>query len=137
MRLLSFLTEIERAVLMEANAAEGAVWSSSRMVNFQTGLGRLMLTLRPDAEPGMPEGSIVVQHFALADGAFCLKASLQWTNASSPVVLSVYETPQLNWKMEAARIAATWMAGAPAEASASGGNGLPDTIAGLAATGTE
>ncbi len=117
MRLLSFLTDIERAILMEANAAENSVWDSARMVNFQTGIARLTLTLRADAEPGMPQGVIVVQHFGLADGSFCLKAHLTWQGSNSPVVVSVYDTPTLNWKIESARIASTWLNGPPAEAA--------------------
>lgn len=135
MRLLSFLTEIERAIMMEANAAEGTVWDAARIVNFQTGLARLTLTLRPDADPGMPAGVIVMQHFGLADGSFCVKTSLQWAGATVPVVLSVYETPVLNWKMEASRIAATWLAGPPAEAPSVTAPMTLDTS--LEATGTE
>ena len=117
MRLLSFLTEIERAIMMEANAAEGTVWDAARIVNFQTGLARLTIT-----PAGMP-------------GSFCVKTSLQWAGATVPVVLSVYETPVLNWKMEASRIAATWLAGPPAEAPSVTAPMSLDTP--LEATGTE
>ena len=136
MRLLSFLTEIERAVMMEANAAEGSIWDATRMVNFQAGLARLTLTLRADAEPGMPEGTLIVQHFGLADGSFCVKANLQWTNSTVPTVLSVYETPALNWKMEVSRIASTWLAGAPAVAETAPTTGSVSAMERLAATGT-
>jgi len=118
MRLLSFLTDIERAILMEANAAENTVWESARMVNFQTGIARLTLTLRPDAEPGMPQGVIVVQHFGLADGSFCIKTHLSWSGSNTPTIVSVYDTPTLNWKLESARIASTWLNGPPPEATA-------------------
>ena len=32
-------------------------------------------------------------------------------------LVSVYDTPLLNWKLEAVRIASTWLAGPPAEAT--------------------
>jgi hypothetical protein len=114
MRLLSFLTEIERAICLEANASEGAVWDSSRIVNFKNGLGRLTLTLR-DHEAGLPEGTIMLQNFDMANGSFCLKASLGWQGSDTATVIAVYDTPLLNWKLEASRIASTWLAGAVAE----------------------
>jgi hypothetical protein len=110
MRLLSFLSDIERSICLEANAGEGAVWDSARIVNFKNGLARLTLTLR---EPGLglPEGTILLQHFAMANGSFCLKASLSWQGSDAAPVVSVYDTPQLNWKLEASRIATIWIAG--------------------------
>ena len=113
MRLLSFLTDIERAIRLEANAGEGEVWNTSRIVNFPAGLARLTLTAR-ESDNGMPQGTIVVQHFALANGSFCMKASLTWLGHEGATVLSVYQTPTLNWKIEAGRIASNWLAGAPA-----------------------
>lgn len=112
MRLLSFLTEIEHAIRMEANAAEGAVWDTIRIVNFKTGLARLTLTSR-DQDSGMPQGTVLVQHFGLANGSFCLKANLNWQGSDAGSTLSVYDTPMLNWKLEASRIASTWLAGPP------------------------
>lgn len=120
MRLLSFLSDIERAIRMEANADESSIWDSSRIVNFKTGLARLTLTCR-EADSGMPQGTLLIQHFALANGSFCLKASLNWQGSEQTTTLSVYETPVLNWKLEASRIAATWMAG-PSAATASDSN---------------
>lgn len=114
MRLLSFLTDIERAVRLEANAGEGEIWDASRIVNFKTGLARLTLTCR-DLESGMPHGTILVQHFGLANGSFCMKASLTWQGSEAAQTLAVYDTPLLNWKLEASRIASTWLAGPPAE----------------------
>jgi hypothetical protein len=114
MRLLSFLSDIERSICLEANATEGAVWESARIVNFKTGLARLTLTLR-EPDSGLPQGSVLLQHFAMADGSFCLKASLKWDGSESTPVLAVYDTPLLNWKLEASRIASVWLAGpAPA-----------------------
>ncbi len=114
MRLLSFLSDIERGILMEANAEEGAIWNTARMVNFKTGLARLTLTAK-EPDSGMPQGTVLVQHFALANGSFCVKANLNWQASNANTVLSVYETPVLNWKLEASRIAAAWMAGPPSE----------------------
>jgi hypothetical protein len=117
MRLLSFLSDIERSICLEANATEGAVWDSSRIVNFKTGLGRLTLTLR-EPDSGLPQGTLLLQHFAMADGSFCLKASLKWEGSDSTPVLAVYDTPLLNWKLEASRIASVWLAGPASEAPA-------------------
>ncbi len=113
MRLLSFLSDIERAIRLEANADEGAVWNSARIVNFKTGLARLTLT-SCEVDSGMPEGTILAQHFKLANGSFCLKASLSWQGSDRGTILSVYDTPTLNWKLEATRIGSAWLAGPPA-----------------------
>lgn len=115
MRLLSFLTDIERAIRLETNADETSIWDTSRIVNFKTGLARLTLNLR-EADSGMPQGTVLVQHFALANGSFCLKASLSWEGSEANSLLSVYDTPLLNWKLEAVRIGSAWLAGPPAEA---------------------
>ena len=116
MRLLSFLTDIERAIRLEANAGEGEIWDSARIVNFKTGLARLTLSAR-EHDSEMPQGTILVQHFALANGSFCLKASLNWQGSEAAPVMSVYDTPLLNWKLEASRIGSSWLAGPPAEAT--------------------
>jgi hypothetical protein len=116
MRLLSFLTDIERAIRLETNADENSIWDTARIVNFKTGLARLTLAVR-ETDSGMPQGSVLVQHFALANGSFCLKASLTWDGSEANSIISVYDTPQLNWKLEAVRIASTWLGGPPAEAT--------------------
>ena len=110
MRLLSFLTDIERAIRVEANADEGAIWDSTRIVNFKAGLARLTLTSR-EADSGFPAGGLLIQHFDLANGSFCIKASLNWQGCEGSSIISVYETPTLNWKLEASRIATAWIAG--------------------------
>lgn len=115
MRLLSFLTDIERAIRLETNADETSIWDTARIVNFKTGLARLSLVLR-ETDSGLPQGTVLVQHFALANGSFCLKASLSWEGNQANSVISVYDTPLLNWKLEAVRIATAWLAGPPAEA---------------------
>lgn len=116
MRLLSFLAEIERSIRMEANAGDGEIWNSSRIVNFKTGLARLTLSAR-DADSGMPEGTVLVQHFGLADGSFAMKASLAWQGSDASQSLAVYDTPLLNWKLEASRIGSAWLSGPPAQAT--------------------
>jgi hypothetical protein len=117
MRLLSFLTDIERAIRMEANAEEGAIWTPARMVNFKAGLARLTLVAK-EPDTGMPEGTLLIQHFALANGSFCVKVNLTWNGSEASSVMAVYETPVLNWKLEASRIAAAWMSGPPAQTEA-------------------
>ena len=105
MRLLSFLSDIERAVIAESPAVDGGAWETSRMVNFHHGLARLTLTARPGVETAAVGGSIFLQAFVLADGSLCLKASLNWKGSEAFPVLAVYSTPNLNWKIEASRIA--------------------------------
>ena len=115
MRLLSFLSDIERALLAESPVVDGGAWETSRMVNFHHGLARLTLTPRAAADLPFPPGAIFVQAFSLADGSQCLKASLNWNGSESFPVISVYSTPNTNWKLEASRIASLWLEGpAPA-----------------------
>jgi hypothetical protein len=116
MRLLSFLSDIERAVVAGAPAGKNA-WEATRMVNFHHGLARLTLKPRAAGEGIAAGGSIFLQSFALADGSLCLKASLNWNGSDAVPVLAVYSTPTLNWKTEAVRIATEWLAGPPAQAS--------------------
>jgi hypothetical protein len=112
MRLLSFLADIERALIAGSPAVEGGAWESQRMVSFHHGLARL--TLAPRAEIISPGGSVFLQSFSLADGSLCLKASLTWKSSEALQVVPVYSTPNLNWKLEAARIATAWLQGPPA-----------------------
>lgn len=109
MRLLSFLSDVEKALLAESPALDGGAWDTTRMVNFHHGLARLTLTPRAGNE--FSAGTIFLQAFTLADGSLCLKASLNWRGSDSFPVLAVYSTPQLNWKLEASRIASTWLEG--------------------------
>lgn len=128
MRLLSFLDEIEKALLAESPVLDGGAWQTLRMVNFHHGLARLTLT--PRAGNDSPGGVIFLQAFALADGSTCVKASLNWRGSDSFPVLAVYSTPQLNWKLEASRIASAWLEG-PREAagSAATGEGFSSLVA--------
>jgi len=88
------------------------------MVSFHQHLARLTLTPRSEAGIPLPSGSIFLQSFALADGSLCLKASLSWTDSEHQPALSVYSTPTSNWKLEASRIATTWLEGPPATVTA-------------------
>jgi len=134
MRLLSFLSDIERALIAESPAVAGGAWETQRMVNFHHGLARLSLTARLGFEAAAPAGAIFVQAFALADGSLCLKASLNWRGSDALPIISVYSTPTLNWKFEASRIASAWLEGPPASGSITTTNLGSDTQS-LAATG--
>lgn len=117
MRLLSFLSDIERSVIAESPVVEGGAWESTRMVNFHHGLARLTLRPRSSADLPLPGGTIFLQAFALADGSLCLKASLNWKGSDALPVMAVYSTPTLNWKLEASKIASAWLEGPPAQLS--------------------
>ncbi len=119
MRLLSFLSDIEKALIAESPVVEGGAWETNRMVNFHHGLARLTLTARPGNELPSPGGTIFLQAFVLANGSLCLKANLNWKGSDAFPVLAVYSTPTLNWKLEASRIAMAWLEGPPAMASIS------------------
>ena len=75
MRLLSFLTDIEKALIAETPEVDGGAWITSRMVNFHHGLARL--TLAPQRGNDFPGGTIFLQAFELSDGSLSLKASPQ------------------------------------------------------------
>jgi hypothetical protein len=115
MRLLSFLSDIERALIAESPVVEGGAWETNRMVNFHHGLARLTLKPRNGMETTLAGGAIFLQAFALADGSLCLKASLNWKGSDALPVMAVYSTPTLNWKLEASRIASAWLEGPPAQ----------------------
>lgn len=117
MRLLSFLSDIERAINAESPAVEGGAWESTRMVNFEKGLGRLALTPKSPTDFPFPPGVIFLQAFTLADGSQCLKATLSWKGSDVTSAIAVYSTPTLNWNLEASRIGAAWLEGPPANAT--------------------
>lgn len=114
MRLLSFLSEIERAIATAAPAVDGLAWHTTRMVNFQQGIARLTLAATRAAHDGANDGAVFLQAFALADGTVCLKASLTWKGSDAFPAISVYTTPTVDWKQEARRVAAAWLEGPPA-----------------------
>jgi hypothetical protein len=113
MRLLSFISDIERALRTGSRTPEGAAWEAHRMINFQHCLARLTLKARPGAETSISGGVIFVQAFALADGSLCVKASLNWTGSTDLPVIAVYDRPSVNWKQEAGRVATAWLKGPP------------------------
>lgn len=117
MRLLSFLSDVERALIAESPVIEGGAWETTRIVNFHHGLARLTVKPRPGAEEISAGGSIFVQSFLLADGSLCLKASLNWKGSDALPVIAVYSTPGINWKVEAGRVASRWLEGPPAQAT--------------------
>ncbi|MBM3855031.1 MAG: hypothetical protein FJ399_18060 [Verrucomicrobia bacterium] len=116
MRLLSFLAEVEKALVAESPAIDGGAWGSARMVNFHQGLARLNLSPRTGND--FPGGTVFIQAFAIADGSQCLKATLSWNGSEAARAIAVYTTPQINWKLEASRVATAWLEGAPAEVAA-------------------
>ena len=116
MRLLPFLSDIERALIAQSPVVEGGAWETHRMVNFHYGLARLTVTARAGAELRLSSGTIFLQSYVLADGSLCLKASLNWNGSDALPVFSIYPSSTLNWKYEASRIAATWLQGPPAGA---------------------
>lgn len=119
MRLLSFISDIERALIAESPVVEGGAWETNRMVNFHHGLARLTLNARAGVPLSSTGGTIFVQSFSLADGSLCLKASLNWKGSDALPIISVYSTPTVNWKLEASRIASAWMEGPPAHSMVS------------------
>lgn len=115
MRLLSFLSDIEKAVIAESPAVDGGAWTAARMVNFHHGLARLTLT--PCAGNDLCGGNISLQSYSLADGSVCLKAALNWDGSTASPTVSIFSTPKLNWKLEASRIGSLWLEG-PREVAA-------------------
>lgn len=115
MRLLSFLSDIERALVAAGPSVDDGAWETQRMVSFHHGLARLTLTPRPGVDA--PGGGIFLQTFSLADGTLCLKASLNWKGSDALQVIPVYSTPTLSWNLEASRIAQCWLQGPPAESA--------------------
>ena len=116
-RLLSFLSDIEQALIKESASNMGPSWDSLRMVNYKAGLARLTLTPPPGAEAAAPGGTIFLQSFLLADGSLCLKAGLSWEGTATTTTLAVYAKPGLDGPAESKAIASVWLAGPPATAS--------------------
>jgi len=115
-RLLSFLNDIEQALLQERAGAQPG-WNCQRMVNFKDGLARMTLSLPADGEAASAGGAILVQSFLLADGSMCLKAMLSWERSPAATTVAVHAKPRLDWAAEARQIAAAWLAGPPATAT--------------------
>jgi hypothetical protein len=121
-RLLSFLADIEKSLLAELGMLEGLPWETSRVVSYHQGLARMTLGQRT-IKGVENKGTIFLQSYLLADGSQCLKASLSWVDSAATQVIAVYAKPQVNWRSEAASIAAAWTSGPPAQDSS-----VEDTI---------
>lgn len=116
MRILSFLSDIEHALVAEASMAGLGSFEIFRMVNYHQGLGRMSLSERTAEGALEPKGDILLQSFSLADGSLCLKANLHWAGSEARTVMSVYSKPRMNWKAEAGMVASAWLSGPPAVA---------------------
>jgi len=112
-RLLSFLSDIEKALAKESAANMGPTWDSSRMVSYHQSLARMILASPKHAETPSPGGAVFLQSFVLSDGSPCLKATVSWEGSPASAVVAVYAKPDLDWKAEATRIASLWLAGPP------------------------
>ena len=111
-RLLAFLAETEHAVRAEKpEPMAGATWETARSVNFGLGLARLTFSARRSTGEHVLLGGLLLQSFKLADGTVCLKATLTWHDSESEISHPIYAKPLLDWKAEAERLAAVWMAG--------------------------
>jgi hypothetical protein len=117
-RLSSFLASVERGFAPDAPVLKGGSWDTSRTLNYNVGLGRLALGVRPGQDLVEPLGAILVQAFDLADGSTCLKVSLSWSGRedAADCARSIFEKSTVDWSAEASQIAATWLAGPPAKA---------------------
>ncbi|AOS45088.1 hypothetical protein Verru16b_02164 [Lacunisphaera limnophila] len=113
-RLLSFLSDFERALQADDPSPDDGSWQTSRAVNYRSGLARLQLGVRLPDQGMKNRGSVLLQSYMLADGSGCLKAQLNWAGSEATVMHSIFAKPDCSWKTEARRLAATWMAGAPA-----------------------
>lgn len=117
-RLLTLLTEIERAIIANDSSPDGGVWDTLRLINFHQGLARLTLSVRSALGVTAGRGIILLQHFVLADGTQCVKANLSWKNVEQSSVYAIYSKPSLDWHREAGQIAVQWLDGALAAAEA-------------------
>ena len=117
-RLLSFLSDIERALIAGEASPQGGTWDNIRTVNYHHGLARLTLAMRRDSELAQPLGTVLMQSFRLADGTICLKAFLSWTGNPAQTVHAIYERTDSDWKIEARRVANAWLHGRAKEVSA-------------------
>jgi hypothetical protein len=117
-RLSSFLAHVERGLSANDPVLKGGSWDTSRTLNYNIGLGRLALSVRPGQNLAEPLGSILVQAFDLADGSTCLKVSLSWAGRedASDCARSIFEKSSVDWDAEASQVAASWLAGPPAKA---------------------
>ena len=113
-RLLSFLSDLENALIADDPSPSDGAWEGCRTVNYHLGLARLRLGVRLPSGQLEPRGSLLLQSYQLADGSPCLKAALSWAGSEVQCLRSIYAKPDVNWKAEARKVAAEWMAGPPA-----------------------
>jgi hypothetical protein len=112
-RLLSFLSDFERSLQADDPSPDEGSWQTSRAVNYRSGLARLQLSVRLPDQSVKTKGSVLLQSYKLANGSACLKAQLAWAGSEPTVLHSIFTKPGCDWKSEARRLAAKWMAGAP------------------------
>lgn len=124
-RLLSFLTDFENALLADDPSPSDGSWETARTINYHLGLARLALSVKPATGETESRGSVLLQSYQLADGTPCLKAALSWAKVEGNIVRAIYAKPDVNWKSEARKVAAEWMAGAPASLTAAASTGAP------------
>lgn len=117
-RLLSFLSNFERAVVADDPSPDEGSWDTERTVNYQSGLARLVLAVKFSDKPRQPRGSVLLQGFKLADGSPCLKLVFNWAGTEKTATHAIFDKPGCDWKYEARKLAALWMAGPPAPALA-------------------
>ena len=110
-RLLTLLTEIERALIANDPTPDGGAWDTLRLINFHQGLARLTLSIRSPSGLTSSQGIVLLQDFSLADGTQCVKASLNWQGIEKSSIYSIYSKPLLDWHREAGQIAAQWLDG--------------------------
>lgn len=113
-RLLSFLSDFERALQADDPSPDEGSWRTQRAVNYRTGLARLQLDVTLPDGACKPRGAVLLQSYHLADGTPCLKAQLAWAGVETTVFHSIFAKPGCDWKSESRRLAAKWMAGPPA-----------------------
>ena len=114
-RLLSFLTDIECSMAADDPSPSDGNWETTRTVNYNQGLARLVLGVRLPDKRLEARGTILLQSYLLADESPCLKAILTWSGSDSKIVRAIYSKPETNWTSEARKVAAEWMAGPPAK----------------------
>ena len=114
-RLLSFLSDFECSLAADDPAPSDGTWETTRTVNYNQGLARLMLGVRlPDGKLES-RGTIMLQSYLMAGESTCLKAVLSWTGTDHKLTRAIYVKPDISWTSEARKVAAEWMAGPPAK----------------------
>lgn len=134
-RLITLLTEIERALMANDPTPDGGKWDTLRLINFHQGLARLTLSVRSPEGVTAGRGLILLQHFKLADDTQCVKANLSWKGVEQSAVYSIYSKPEVNWGREASQIAVQWLDGYLAAAEARASSEPPSDVSLISATG--